>query len=262
MVGVPVSQMDDALWQQHQHAQFPQQSQMLQLRHHQRQQQEPKPKQVVRFSYVTIRNYDITLGDNPAVYCGPPIQLDWNYEEIAPLSVRDFELFKVQRRQSTTHNFMFHNADNGVMPIYPDFRRGILKRAGFTDKEIGLTEREVKKIQAQRHRTKLTFPFYHMEYAVRSAGRKIQRTMGSGTSSSSGGGGSGASPKHSSSSQSSLQQGKQGDDDSHKNYYQGQHPGDASTAQLDDDDDHHSLASSAGAFCTGGARSVQYCPSY
>ncbi|KAL3905245.1 MAG: hypothetical protein SGILL_009754, partial [Bacillariaceae sp.] len=142
----------------------------------------PKPRKQVRFSYVTIRNYDMTLGDNPSVTAGPPIQLDWVYEEISPLPVRDFENFKVQRHQHHNPPTQFQYQDHGitsfVMPIAPDGRKGILKRAGFTDWQIQQTERSVKKIQTQRQRTLRSAPFYRVEYAMRSAGRKLQRTMG------------------------------------------------------------------------------------
>lgn len=122
---------------------------------------------VVRFSTVTIRNYDITLGDNPAVTAGPPIQLDWKYEQLPlPLSIDEFESFRLPRRQLSTRYLI----------IAPDFRRGVLLRTGFTHRQIDKTERAVEKIQQQRQRTSLGFPFYRIEYAVRSAGRKIQRS--------------------------------------------------------------------------------------
>jgi hypothetical protein len=139
-----------------------------------------KPFKHVRFSYVTIRNYDITMGDNPAVTAGPPIQLDWVYEEIPVLPVREFEEFKLQRVGK--YSFLYHGAENRVVTISPDFRMGILLRAGFTDWEISQTIRNVKKIQQQRTRTALTYPFYHVEYAVRAAGRKLQRSMGNSNS--------------------------------------------------------------------------------
>ncbi|KAL3932953.1 MAG: hypothetical protein SGARI_003827, partial [Bacillariaceae sp.] len=138
----------------------------------------------------------MTLGDNPAVSSGAPIQLDWAYEEIAPLPVRDFESFKAQRHGIHTnqpkpkqHPMLQDSAGITPMvsPISADSRKGILKRAGFTDWQIEQTERSVKKIQTQRQRTHRSNPFYKMEYAMRSAGRKLQRTMGS-TSSTSGNG--------------------------------------------------------------------------
>jgi hypothetical protein len=115
--------------------------------------------------------------------------LDWVYEEIPLLPVREFEEFKQQRM--SRHSYMFTGSENRVVIISPDVRTGILLRAGFTDWEISQTMRNIKKIQQQRTRTALTYPFYHMEYAVRSAGRKLQRSIaktnhGNGSSSSRG----------------------------------------------------------------------------
>mmetsp|Transcript_25546 Transcript_25546/g.41939 ORF Transcript_25546/g.41939 Transcript_25546/m.41939 type:complete len:198 (+) Transcript_25546:302-895(+) len=124
------------------------------------------PKQV-RFGYVTIRNYDMTLGDNPSCAAGPPVCLDWNYEQIPALPIREFERFKSTRPrvQRTSH-----------LAIAPEFRRGILLRTGFTSGQIQEAERQVAKIQNQRALARLSFPFYRVEYAMRSAGRKFQRS--------------------------------------------------------------------------------------
>jgi hypothetical protein len=119
----------------------------------------------VRFSYVTIRNYDITMSDNPAVTAGPPIQLDWGYEQLPLIPIREFEEFRIPRRMGQTNRLF----------ISPEFRRGILLRAGFTDQQIDANDRIVAKVQKNRSLTCLSFPFYRVEYAVRSAGRKIQR---------------------------------------------------------------------------------------
>lgn len=147
----------------------------------------PVVPKLVRFSYVIIRNYDITMGDNPAVTAGPPIQLDWEYEEIPSLPVHEFEIFKLKRRTQSS-GYIFHGLENRVLTISPDFRVGILLRAGFSEWEISQTVRNVRKIQQQRNRTALTYPFYHVEYAVRSAGRKLQRSAGRRPGSGGGGG--------------------------------------------------------------------------
>jgi hypothetical protein len=107
------------------------------------------------------------MGDNPAVSAGPPISLDWNYEEIPRLPLRDFERFKQSRPKVLNVRYL---------TITPEFRRGILTRAGFHDDEIEDVEKQMMKIRNQRTITRLSFPFYRVEVAVRSAGRKIQRS--------------------------------------------------------------------------------------
>ena len=39
----------------------------------------PSAKKTVRFSDVTVREYPMIVGDNPAVSCGPPVTIDWEY---------------------------------------------------------------------------------------------------------------------------------------------------------------------------------------
>lgn len=49
-------------------------------------------KKSVRFSNVTVREYRVCLGDNPSVWRGAPISLDWKYSEKEfCYSIEDFE---------------------------------------------------------------------------------------------------------------------------------------------------------------------------
>ena len=55
-------------------------------------------KRNVSFSHLRIREYAITLGDNPSVSSGPPVTLDWAYdphEKTAP--VEAFEAVRIRR---------------------------------------------------------------------------------------------------------------------------------------------------------------------
>ena len=62
----------------------------------------PQPiKRNVSFSHLQVREYDITLGDNPSVSSGLPISLDWNYnphERVA--SIEAFESVRIRRNSS------------------------------------------------------------------------------------------------------------------------------------------------------------------
>ncbi|KAL3906072.1 MAG: hypothetical protein SGARI_004168 [Bacillariaceae sp.] len=127
----------------------------------------PRAYKRVRFGFVTIRNYDVTMGDNPAVTCGPPISLNWTFDQIPALPVRDFEAFRAANPRAVDAHCLMITADN---------RRDMLKRVGFTDAQIANNEKRVAKIQKQRARTRVSTPFSLMEHAVRSAGRKLQRT--------------------------------------------------------------------------------------
>lgn len=52
----------------------------------------------VRFGRVTVRDYAMTLGDNPCVRRGHPVCLGWRYDEFAPIPVDEFEGNRPARR--------------------------------------------------------------------------------------------------------------------------------------------------------------------
>jgi len=59
-----------------------------------------KPKSSARFSIVEIREYPITLSDNPGGVQGPPICLDWEYdvEQTVVLLLEEYEATRPPRR--------------------------------------------------------------------------------------------------------------------------------------------------------------------
>jgi hypothetical protein len=69
----------------------------------------------VSFSTVSIRNYDITVGDSPSVSSGIPLTLDWLFVEEAAMSLNEYEsnrrcrftflLSAEQRQQKLTECF-------------------------------------------------------------------------------------------------------------------------------------------------------------
>ena len=67
----------------------------------------------VKFTDVTVRSYELCMGDNPSVSSGPPIGLDWVYddgntetrhiddfEEIREIDRRDISIFARRGRIS------------------------------------------------------------------------------------------------------------------------------------------------------------------
>jgi hypothetical protein len=51
----------------------------------------PRTPTRIPFESVQTRLCHQTLGDNPAVKCGPPIALDWEHEEMSPVQVDECE---------------------------------------------------------------------------------------------------------------------------------------------------------------------------
>ena len=118
----------------------------------------------VQFENIGIRNYDMTLGDNPSCMYGPPVSIDWDYAEEQKVSLDEYELGRGARRES---NQMQMNA------LY---RRRLLER-DFTADEMQMAEHEIQKIRNGRERTKMLLPFCKLQEAAESAKRKSKRMM-------------------------------------------------------------------------------------
>jgi hypothetical protein len=95
----------------------------------------------VQFDSVQVRLYAQTLGDNPAVSHGAPIQLDWSYEEEPDV---DINIFEGDRRPRKIRQM--------ILSSY--HRQNILMhRWNHSEKEVKDAKREVKKIKRQRFTT-------------------------------------------------------------------------------------------------------------
>lgn len=111
----------------------------------------------LRFGTVTIRRYEQTLGDNPACSLGPPLTLDWDFEqdECTP-TVDDYEA-QIHRRHR-----------NDMMLSYYQ-RHDILSDKGFTNAQMRTAERQVAKIQWQRTISQSFAPILSWMMAARAA---------------------------------------------------------------------------------------------
>jgi hypothetical protein len=126
----------------------------------------PKCRREVSFSNVVVRGYCMTLGDNPSCSYGPPVCLDWKYEDIATVTLEDYEANRGKRR----------SLRQMVMSYY--LRVEILEKVGHTQNEIKSVMKEVNKLKRQREMTKLFAPVMGVESALKSAGRKAKRAVG------------------------------------------------------------------------------------
>mmetsp|Transcript_11376 Transcript_11376/g.17605 ORF Transcript_11376/g.17605 Transcript_11376/m.17605 type:complete len:919 (-) Transcript_11376:104-2860(-) len=117
----------------------------------------------VAFSSVEIREYGITLGDNPCCSNGPPITLDWDYtaHESADLDLYECTRAPRRRRQSM------------ILTYYQ--RRDVLWRAGHTLEELEEASRETEKIRKQRLITMYFIPVEKAEMVFQSMTRRLRR---------------------------------------------------------------------------------------
>lgn len=58
-------------------------------------------KKKVRFSAVTIRDYDMTLGDNPFCSSGAPVSIDWTYQRENKIPLEAYEQHHPPRRHDS-----------------------------------------------------------------------------------------------------------------------------------------------------------------
>lgn len=122
----------------------------------------------VCFGVVAIRTYNQTLGDNPAVTFGPPIQLDWEYKEQGEIDVTEFECSKGcrYRRNEQQLRLSYYKRKDILTEEY-NFDREQLERA----------KRDVNKTKFRREVTCYLLPIRKLEEALESAGRKTQRLL-------------------------------------------------------------------------------------
>ena len=101
----------------------------------------PSRKKFVRFSDVTLREYPMVVGDNPAVSSGPPVTIDWNYMSEVVISV--------DQHQSVNRNP--RRQQDMILPSY--VRKMILIENGALDIELEEAEDEAIAIKLQRHKS-------------------------------------------------------------------------------------------------------------
>lgn len=95
----------------------------------------------VSFDTVEVREYPIILGDNPAVSEGPPLTIDWDYDNVDEFGLDEYETTRPPRRGTVEMN------------IPANIRVDCLKRCGFSTKEIFKRVKEVKLVRRARLQT-------------------------------------------------------------------------------------------------------------
>lgn len=126
--------------------------------------QSPPRRESVTFADVHIRNYDQTIGDNPSVGYGPPISLDWGYDQLQPVSVDDYEDNRPPRRKLRNMMLSYYNRKNILSFLYD-----------HSEDELKQAEKEANKAKRERYVTKVALPLSRFEHMAQSAKRKAKR---------------------------------------------------------------------------------------
>jgi hypothetical protein len=106
------------------------------------------------FSHLEIREYEITLGDNPGGHQGPPVSLGWEYDErrtqVVPLD--HYEETRPPRR-SRVEMYMTENIR----------RWRLIKEQGVPLKEVERASKNAASIRKQRRKSTQPDPLYGLK---------------------------------------------------------------------------------------------------
>jgi len=96
----------------------------------------------VQFGTVEIRDYKRILGDHPCVSIGPPLSIDWDYEENEPRDVDEYEFDRVLSRKSQQEMYLNYYA-----------RKHLLGQ-DYTEKDFKQVKKEINLIKKHREISK------------------------------------------------------------------------------------------------------------
>jgi len=119
-------------------------------------------KRRISFHQVTVRDYDMVLGDHPNCSYGPPVALGWHYTEYEPLDLNEYEFHHSRRRPLRQ-----------LMLNY--FRRVKILEGENSEDEIKKATKEANRAMMQRTITRHLLCCWRIFDAVESVGRKIKR---------------------------------------------------------------------------------------
>lgn len=123
-------------------------------------------KNSVTFGLIIVREYKMTMGDNPSVSYGAPVQLDWEYQEQEEQDLEEYEKNRRIRR-SLRHLVLNHYQ-----------RTEILEAAGFSHGDIRRAQAEMNRLKRQRYQTQTTAPASEVTQAVVAVGSKVKNLFG------------------------------------------------------------------------------------
>lgn len=123
----------------------------------------------VKFDKIHMRSYQQTLGDNPSVSYGPPIQLDWEYEEHESIQLDEYEDNRPKRR----------NLRQMILSYYQ--RKNVLTwQYGYSEDVLKKAKKDAERVKMKRSMTKALLPTMIVETALESAKRKATRLISGG----------------------------------------------------------------------------------
>ena len=124
----------------------------------------PTKHKEVRFGTVLVRDYEIILGDHPCCSFGPPLTIDWDYQEGEPLDVDSYEAENALSRLTRERGSMHLNY----------FARKYLLREHYTEQDFKSAIKEINRIKMNRT---ITSKLANYHDVVESACQKLKRVI-------------------------------------------------------------------------------------
>jgi hypothetical protein len=104
----------------------------------------------VTFTDITIREYPYEIGDNPSSFSGPPISIQWEYQNEQTVSIDQYETMAPTRRKGRE------------MLLPADIRTKLLRETGYSLLQIRKETRNVNIARQQRRRTLAQLEMEHV----------------------------------------------------------------------------------------------------
>ncbi|KAL7497117.1 hypothetical protein ACHAWT_006634 [Skeletonema menzelii] len=123
-------------------------------------------KRHISFHEVTVREYDMVLGDHPNCSYGPPISLGWHYLEYEPMNVNEYEFHHSRRR----------NLRQLCLNYY---RRQEILLKDHTEDELRRATKEKDRVMFTRKMTKAIFKYGMVGEYIDRALHKIAKRVNS-----------------------------------------------------------------------------------
>jgi len=111
--------------------------------------EEPKRRNHhVAFGDISIRRYDVTLGDNPSVTKGLPLTLDWTFEQQPTIALDEYYEMHGEQQRRLKNKFYINSQK----------RKALLLEAGFDAAALRHAKKEIQAAQLQRKASQVLSP--------------------------------------------------------------------------------------------------------
>lgn len=123
----------------------------------------PPQKNHVQFTSLTLREYDVVLGNHPNCSDGPALSIGWCYNVRGPINIDRYEKSMVGNRRTRAQ-----------MLIPRSHREYLLTDFGFSRMQIEESIEEIQKIQKERRASYQGSKFANVEKAFSGIRKKMK----------------------------------------------------------------------------------------